>query len=133
MVYIQDKWSALGLGRPSYLNDDNCNVPLPTIADLPSSTYENIPFPDSGIYQFVGMAKLTTILSDVLSTFYSLKATDRLKQLSPASLYDLQGQFQHRLQGFYDEHLLVISNVDTFLDPTGMFQEPLSRRSTHKL
>lgn len=79
-LYIQDKWSALGLGRPSYLSEEHCNVPMITIDAFSPHTGlhgENIGI--QAALQFVAMAHLTTILSDLLSTFYSLKATDRLK------------------------------------------------------
>ncbi len=68
-VYIQDKWCALGLGRPSYINDEHFNVPLPTINNFPNHNIKNLPAPDVGILQFVGMAALTTILSDIVSSF----------------------------------------------------------------
>lgn len=66
-IFIQDKWCALGLGRQSYISDEQHNVPLPTIEDFPSSNYQDLPSPNIGILQFVGMATLTTILSDIVS------------------------------------------------------------------
>jgi hypothetical protein len=115
MVYIQDRWAALGLGRPSYLS----TVPLPTTANISCASYQDLPSPASGVSQFIGMAKLTTILSDILSTFYSLRASERLKLHTPRWIYDLMGKFEHRLQSFYDEHLSKLLDIDTFLDPTG--------------
>ncbi|RDW62535.1 hypothetical protein BP5796_10837 [Coleophoma crateriformis] len=119
MVYIQDKWAALGLGRPSYLNEENCNVRLPTLENMSSTAYEDLTMPTNGIHQFIGMAKLSTILSDVLSIFYSLRASERLKESSSQSVHDLMVQFQFRLESFHNEHLFGLSDIETLLDPTG--------------
>lgn len=123
MIFMHDKWSALALGRPSYLHDDNCNVPLPTTDNFPATNYRGLPTPHAGILQFVGMAALSTIVSDILATFYSLRSPERLRASisstteHPAQL--LAGPFWDRLDAFHNEHLVPLYEVDGFLDPTG--------------
>ncbi|GME37559.1 hypothetical protein EJ03DRAFT_330720 [Neofusicoccum parvum] len=72
--------------------------------------------------QFVAMAALTTVLSDILKTFYTMKALDRLRGLSPEAMYELMQHFQGRLNVFYDDYLLPLNDFEdeTFLDPTAV-------------
>ncbi|TVY80655.1 Transcriptional activator protein DAL81 [Lachnellula suecica] len=118
-LYIQDKWSALGLGRPSYLNDDHCNVPMITIDAFSHTTLHNEPTSLTPALQFVAMAHLTSILSNLLSTFYTLKAIDRIKLLPIEVLYSIMDEFQTRLLTFQDDHLCQLYNVNTLLDSSG--------------
>ncbi|RFU25068.1 hypothetical protein B7463_g11271, partial [Scytalidium lignicola] len=118
-IYMQDKWCALGLGRPSYIANENFNVPLPTIDNFPTENYQDLPSPTIGILQFVGMAALTTILSDILATFYTVRANERFKSYNTELLRLLLEQFQQRLADFYDKHLIPLDHCQGFLDPTG--------------
>ncbi|EXJ91448.1 hypothetical protein A1O1_04560 [Capronia coronata CBS 617.96] len=119
MVYMVDKWSALTLGRPSYINEEEYNVPLPTMDNFPRYNYEDLEPPEVGIRQFIGMAVLTTILSDILATFYTLRANTRLQSYSSDLLQLLSDQFEQRLEAFHNTHLTPIYDVHSFLDPTG--------------
>jgi hypothetical protein len=112
-LYIQDKWSALGLGRPSYLNDEHCNVPMITLSNFEANS--------EGAAIFVAMANLTRILSDLLSTFYSLRAMERVKTLPIEILYSLMDDFQSRIHNFHEEFLrgLYTSNMSGLLDSSG--------------
>lgn len=120
-LYIHDKWTALGLGRPSYIHDEDCNVPLPSLENIPTQSWNGLKLPRRSAMQFVAMAALTTILSDILKTFYTMKALDRLRGLSPEAMYELMQHFQGRLNVFYDDYLLPLNDFEdeTFLDPTG--------------
>jgi hypothetical protein len=118
-LYIQDKWSALGLGRPSYLNEEHCNVPMITIDAFSHTSLNNEPVSITPALQFIAMAHLTTILSDLLSTFYTLKAMDRVKLLPIEVLYSIMDEFQTRLHTFHEEHLCQLYNVNTLLDSSG--------------
>jgi hypothetical protein len=69
--------------------------------------------------QFIAMAQLTTILSDLLSTFYTLKAMDRVKLLPAEMVYSIMDDFQARLHAFHEEHLCQLYNVNTLLDSSG--------------
>ncbi|RDW68416.1 hypothetical protein BP5796_09073 [Coleophoma crateriformis] len=118
-LYIQDKWSALGLGRPSYLNDEHSNVPMITIDQFSHLGLHDEPIGLQPALQFVAMAHLTTILSDLLSTFYTLKAMERVKLLPIDVLYQVMDEFQSRIHNFHEEHLIQLYNVNTLLDSSG--------------
>lgn len=69
--------------------------------------------------QFVAMANLTVILSDILSAFYTLRAMDTSKCMPIELLISRMSNFQLRLQDFQEQHLCRLSNVNTLLDSTG--------------
>ncbi|KAE8452507.1 hypothetical protein EG329_000410 [Mollisiaceae sp. DMI_Dod_QoI] len=118
-LYIQDKWSALGLGRPSYLNDEHCSVPLPTIDNFSHTGLNNFPLSLQPALQFIAMTHLTTILTDLLNTFHTLKSIERIKLLPIPLLYSILDDFQARLHAFHEEHLCQLYNVNTLLDSSG--------------
>ncbi|PVH88712.1 hypothetical protein DL98DRAFT_648064 [Cadophora sp. DSE1049] len=120
-LYIQDKWSALGLGRPSYLHDEHSNVPLPTISNFSHLGLANTPLTLTPALQFIAMAHLSSILSDVLNTFYTIKAMERIKLLPIEMLFSILDGFQERLRSFRDEHLcpLCSGSTNDGLDGTG--------------
>lgn len=121
-LYVHDKWSALGLGRPSYIHDDDCNVPLLSVEDIAASTVGGEALPPTSGRMFVAMAALTQILSMLLTHFYTLKAVKRLTQASVEEMADLGRYFEQMLTGFHAEHLLPLITVsDTLLDPTGPY------------
>ncbi|KAK6396591.1 hypothetical protein LTR65_008489 [Meristemomyces frigidus] len=123
-LYIHDKWSALGLGRPSYIHDDDCNVPLLSTDDIAISTVGGDPLPPTSARMFVAMAALTQILSMLLSHFYTLRAVNNLAQASVEDMSELGRYFEQLLSGFYTEHILPLTTVnDTLLDPTGLYRE----------
>jgi hypothetical protein len=68
---------------------------------------------------FVAMAALTTILSDMLKTFYTMKGMARLHKVPPVDIYHLVAQFDERLVAFKQQCLMPLHVVGTFLDPTG--------------
>lgn len=59
------------------------------------------------------MAHLSSILSDVLSTFYTLKAMERIKLLPIDMLFSILDGFQERLRIFRDEHLCPLWRGDS--------------------
>ncbi|KAL2068896.1 hypothetical protein VTL71DRAFT_15234 [Oculimacula yallundae] len=120
-LYIQDKWSALGLGRPSHLNDEHSNVPLPTISNFSHTGLANTPLTLAPALQFIAMAHLSSILSDLLNTFYTQKAAERIKLLPIEMLFSIFDGFQARLRTFRDAHLcpLCSGNSNGEYDSTG--------------
>lgn len=119
-LHIHDKWAALGLGRPSYLHEDDCNVPLLTIEDVPPNTVSGEPLPPTSAQMFVAMAALSQILSLLLTHFYTLKAVTRLPMVPVEEVAELGRFFERQLTAFYTEHLLPLTQVnDMLLDPTG--------------
>lgn len=78
-VYMQDKWTALAHGRPSHLNNDDWMVNSLELSDFDSRSSgddgETRVDNQSGAAELVHMAHLTQILSEVMQTFYTLKAS----------------------------------------------------------
>lgn len=119
-VYMQDKWSALGLGRPSYLNEEDCNVPIITLSHFPHTDHDGAPIGPLPAQIFVAMAHLSVILSDILGTFYTLKAMERAKALPTEILYAYLDDFHVRLQEFHEVHLTPFYGTGQgLLDATG--------------
>lgn len=80
-LYMQDKWSAVGHGRPSHISAADWNVPTP----VPDDFDESVPPIDSttdeedeetlrGRSLFNQMITLTSIMAEVCDTFYSQTA-----------------------------------------------------------
>lgn len=111
-TYVMDKWSFLGAGMPSHINDDDFDVPEPTLDNRilivstsprqPSSASHNPQGLLSVPSHFFHLVRLTVILSDIIKAFYTIRATsqttnnftlslDRAKPLR-ARLYEWRGQ-----------------------------------------
>ncbi|CAK4008924.1 transcriptional regulatory [Lecanosticta acicola] len=119
-VFIADKWSALGLGRPSYIHDDECNVPLLTVDDIPAETVGKDGLPRTSSQMFVAIAALTQILSAILTTFYTLKGAEHSALSTVEELARVKGFFELQLHDFQARYMAPFANItDVFLDPTG--------------
>lgn len=119
-LYISDKWAALGLGRPSFISEDACNVPLVTLADIPSATVSKDALPKTSSHMFVAMAALTQILAAILSTFYTLKAAEQMTRATPSEASSIKAFFERQLLDYHTRYLSPLERiVDLFLDPTG--------------
>jgi hypothetical protein len=119
-VYIQEKWSAFGLGRATYLNEEYNTVPMITTENFATEGYAGGPaLSQTSAHIFVAMAALTSILSDMLKTFYTMKGMARMKTVPPEDIYALVAQFDARLTSFKEQYLTPLYILDTFLDPTG--------------
>lgn len=94
-------------------------MPLPTVDNFPQTSLSSEPLGLMPALQFMAMASLTTILSDLLNTFCTLKAVERIKLLPADVLFSLLNEFQARLRAWNDEHLRQLYNVNTLLDSSG--------------
>ena len=79
-LYMQAKWGALVHGRPSLIHEDDWSVQPVEDRDFPETAEddddeEGSSDIETGRLTFVHMISLTQILSDILSTFFSLRAT----------------------------------------------------------
>ncbi|GAA5871740.1 hypothetical protein JCM8547_008129 [Rhodosporidiobolus lusitaniae] len=83
LVVVQDKWRALLYGRPSLISFDECNVPLPTVADFETSEVALIEEERTSAESFVAMCKLTMTVDTLLTTFFNLRSL--LHAPSPSS------------------------------------------------
>ncbi|KAH8680231.1 fungal-specific transcription factor domain-containing protein [Ilyonectria robusta] len=78
-LFMQDKWGALVHGRPSHINYEDWLVQPLTADDFPENAVDENDEDGSaevekGRLLFCEMVKLTEILSEILSTFYTLRA-----------------------------------------------------------
>ena len=92
-LYMQDKWSALQHGRPSHINPADWAIPAPIDEDFddtilsPASQPTTDDVPDAqtlkGRIIFMQMIALTSILSEVTTTFYSCAAKAEFARAGP--------------------------------------------------
>ncbi|EER25906.1 Fungal specific transcription factor, putative [Coccidioides posadasii C735 delta SOWgp] len=78
-LYVQDKWCALTHGQPSHIFTQNWTVQELSLDDFENcyskGPNSNDPPTHAGPLLFSCLITLTTILSDILDTFYTLRAT----------------------------------------------------------
>jgi hypothetical protein len=107
-VFIMDKWASLGAGMPSHIRSDDFDVlPLtesdlePPSLDPNSNTIPNFLDPDTDSSHFRLLSDLTMILSDIMDSYYSLRATQRTSKDFTLSL-DLARSLRTRLKMWND-------------------------------
>ncbi|PNS18013.1 Cutinase transcription factor 1 alpha [Sphaceloma murrayae] len=78
-MYMQDKWASLVFGRPSHVHSSNWSVPPLTLddfdEDVTAAPAPSSPSPSSSstdVAIFLQMVELTSIMSSVVDTFYTL-------------------------------------------------------------
>jgi hypothetical protein len=81
---MQDKWGSLIYGRPSQIHDSNWAVKTVSEHDFPENAMdedeeEGSTEVNKGMILFTQMIVLTRILSEILDTFYSLKAMQEIE------------------------------------------------------
>lgn len=120
-LYTQDAFLSLLLGRPSYLNPENHSVPLPTLEDFSHLGLQGEEIGFGPARMLISMSHLSVIISSLLSTFYTLAATSRLKTLPILTLLSQMSAFQDRLNTFYTSHLRPLCTAfdASLLDPSG--------------
>jgi hypothetical protein len=115
-IYVFEKFCAFGLGRPSYISDENCSVPMVTLQDFEQNDSW---VPLSSKKQFVAMANLSSILSRLLSSFYTVAAVRWLQAANTVEIQVLFLTFQQQLLEFRAEFLDTLQAEDGHLDATG--------------
>ena len=83
-LFMQDKWGALTHGRPSHIVRSNWAVRPVVKEDFPENTAdeddeEGSTEVEKGMILFSQMISLTEILSEVLETFYTIKAIQEIE------------------------------------------------------
>jgi hypothetical protein len=111
-LYIMEKWVALARGMPSHLSDDDYDVSLVRQEDI-QDTPSDSPDTKSHIYH---LSTLTIILSDIQTSFYSVKAVGKTCNDLQYSL-DLARPMRVRLKGWRD-------NLPSNLKPTSEAVNP---------
>lgn len=79
-LYMQDKWSSLGSGRPSLINSSNWALQPVTNSDFPENAsheddQEGSTEVEKGRILFSHMISLSEILADLLDTVFTVKTT----------------------------------------------------------
>lgn len=107
-VFIMDKWASLGAGMPSHIRTDDYDVlPLsdsdlePPSLDPNSSAIPGFLEPEADSSHFRLLSELTMILSDIMDSYYSLRATQRTSKDFTLSL-DLARSLRSRLKIWND-------------------------------
>ncbi|KAE8449259.1 hypothetical protein EG329_008426 [Mollisiaceae sp. DMI_Dod_QoI] len=107
-VFIMDKWASLGAGMPSHIRSDDFDVLPLTEADLEPPTLDPhsnaIPGfldPETDSNHFRLLSELTMILSDIMDSYYSLRATQRTSKDFTLSL-ELARPLRSRLKLWND-------------------------------
>ncbi|KAL5325917.1 hypothetical protein ACEPPN_007051 [Leptodophora sp. 'Broadleaf-Isolate-01'] len=92
-VFIMDKWASLGAGMPSHIKTDDFDVlPLldsdlePPSLDLNSNTIPGFLEPEADSNHFRLLTELTIILSDIMDSYYTIRATQRTSKNFTLSL-----------------------------------------------
>jgi hypothetical protein len=107
-VFIMDKWASLGAGMPSHIRMEDWDVlPItendldPSSLNQPSNSIPGFLEPESDIHHFRLLSELTMILSDIMDSYYSLRATQRTSKDFTLSL-DLARPLRSRLKVWND-------------------------------
>ncbi|CAG8979968.1 hypothetical protein HYALB_00010736 [Hymenoscyphus albidus] len=107
-VFIMDKWASLGAGMPSHIRVDDVDVLPLTDNDLDGPSIDPnqnaIPGflePEADTTHFKLLSELTTILSDIMDSYFSLRATQRTSKDFPLSL-QLARSLRERLKNWND-------------------------------
>lgn len=94
-VVCMDKWVALGAGMPSHLRSEDVDVQLLWPSDLEASDVMDAE------HHFRLLTELTTILSDITDTFFTVRATQRTCKDFALS-FDLARSLRVRLREWSD-------------------------------
>ncbi|KIW71965.1 hypothetical protein PV04_00191 [Phialophora macrospora] len=127
-VYMQDKWFAMALGRPSYLKDDNITTPMLTSEDFEDTSggagNDSVKRPEliTGIHCFVAMAELTVILDEILSVFFTVRSVVGLRAVSGDHIIDIFNRIWHKITVWHSTYLAHILTQRFFPDVTGSLE-----------
>ena len=90
-LYMQDKWSSLGSGRPPLINSANWALHPVTNADFPENAsheddQEGSSEVEKGIILFSHMISLSQILADLLETLFTVKTSREIADAGESGL-----------------------------------------------
>ncbi|OQV00676.1 Fungal specific transcription factor domain-containing protein [Cladophialophora immunda] len=127
-AYMQDKWFAMALGRPSFINASNTTTLSLTAADFEEATSgspgEGAKRPElvTGIHCFVAMAELTVILNEILSIFFTISSVVSLREVSGEHIIDIAERIESELSTWRSTYLDQILTQRFFPDVTGSLE-----------
>lgn len=108
-VYVMDKWASLGAGMPSHIRAEDWDVLPISDNDLEPTSLDEVSTGapgsflgiESDIQHFRYLSELTMILSDIMDTYYTLRATQRTAKDLTLSL-ELARSLRSRLKTWRD-------------------------------
>ncbi|RDL38517.1 Zn2 DNA-binding protein [Venustampulla echinocandica] len=126
-VLVMDKWASLGAGMPSHIRTDDFDVlPLsdsdlePPSLDPNSNSIPSYLEPEADAIHFRLLSELTMILSDIMDSYYSLRATQRTSRDFHRSL-ELATPLRSRLRAWNESLPPALSPRSSVpVDPRGM-------------
>lgn len=137
-LYMQDKWNALGSGRPSLINPANWVLQTVSSSDFPEDArheddQEGSSEVEQGRIMFCQMISLTEILADVLDSITSVRAAREVESAGDEGLLvilDKAKPVQLRLKKWFSQlpgelnlesgHVLKLSSVGTLNDSSSL-------------
>ncbi|KAI1621959.1 fungal-specific transcription factor domain-containing protein [Exophiala viscosa] len=119
-VFIQDKWSALALGRPPYLTEAHTNVTMLERSDFAVLGEED---PSDNVSQgadvFIATVHLTHILAMIIATFYSVRGLDNALSFPVADIQSLFEKYSRDLDHWAAAHFEPLAGSTGSIDVTG--------------
>ncbi|KAK9458546.1 fungal-specific transcription factor domain-containing protein [Lipomyces oligophaga] len=101
-LYVQDRWVALCHGRPSYIDDKNWLVPMLDLDDFCAELSINSGPDDPGAELLIETSKLTSILSEILLTFFFSEYTKYKHEIRDAQVvFELAKPLQLKLRQWH--------------------------------
>jgi hypothetical protein len=119
-LYMQDKWSSLGSGRPSLINSSNWALQPVTNADFPeNASHENDQEGSSEVEKgrmlFSYMITLSIILADLLDTVFNVRTSKEIAHAGPEGLtivLEKVKPVQIRCAILYFRNCLILDSTD---------------------
>jgi len=126
-TFVMDKWASLGAGMPSHIRLDDFDVlPLsdgdlePATRNIGANAIPGFVEAESESQHFQLLAELTLILSDIMDSYYSLRATQRTSKDFALSL-EIARPLRSRLKAWNDSLPPALSHRQADRhDPRGM-------------
>lgn len=110
------------LGRPSYIHDDQYDVHDLELRDIAHDQRAPAQLRDLSARTFIAAARLTVMLSDILSELYTVKGMKRLHALGISECCDVASAFFTRLEDWRRGHLEHLLECQVMYDPTGKIE-----------
>lgn len=113
------------LGRPTYIHEEQCNVPMLSTSDFPALHATSLVNEGADLTQpigvdcFIAMAKLSVILSDLLKTLYTIKAVEFLREKPAEFILSIVEHIVTALSDWRTEFLEPLLKRNLFPDVTG--------------
>ncbi|KAK9370533.1 fungal-specific transcription factor domain-containing protein [Lipomyces kononenkoae] len=100
-LYVQDRWVALCHGRPCYIDEKNWLVPMLELDDF-CIELSSVAGVDHGAELLIEISRLTSILSEILLTFFFSEYTKYKHEIrDPSVVFELAKPLQLKLRQWH--------------------------------